>query len=303
MIRWLWLLFLIPSLAYGQVEVVAFDPPVKQGVVVGGNYSPADVAKAREVLAATEAKELKLKDDEFELIEPTKNAKDPLQFQSLTNKVHQLIRVKPNVPFAIYGKRRGEPVAKVHEFEAKPYEWGIIHAIAKANGSEILVANRNGKNRDTDPPEEVDRVKVIVGAVKPDDPPGPNPDDPKPPMPGPGFRVLIVRETADLATLTPKQVAIFTAKDVRDYLNTKTVLEGNQRAYRIWDKDTDISRENDNWKIAMNGVLNGDTARNISKATSLPWCLITNGKDGYEGPLPKDVDEMMAYLRKYGEGK
>ena len=106
-IRWLFLILLLPSLTYGQVEVLSFDPPVKQGVVVGGNYSPADVAKAKEVLAATEAKELKLKDDEFELIEPTKNAKDPLQFQSLTNKVHQLIRVKPNVPFAIYGKRRG----------------------------------------------------------------------------------------------------------------------------------------------------------------------------------------------------
>lgn len=291
-IRWLFLILLLPSLTYGQVEVLSFDPPVKQGVVVGGNYSPADVAKAKEVLAATEAKELKLKDDEFELIEPTKNAKDPLQFQSLTNKVHQLIRVKPNVPFAIWGKRRGEPIAKVHEFEAKPYEWGIIHAIAKANGSEILVANRNGRNRDTDPPEEVDRVKVVVGAVKPDDPPGPNPDDPKPPMPGEGFRVLIVRETADLANLTPQQVAIFTAKDVRDYLNSKTVLEGNQRAYRIWDKDTDVSREATHWKEAM-----------ARPRTTLPWVLVSNGKDGYEGPLPKNVDEMMALLRKYGEGK
>lgn len=289
MIRWLFLILLLPSLAYGQVEVLSFDPPVKQGVVVGGNYSPADVAKAKEVLAATEAKELKLKDDEFELIEPTKNAKDPLQFQSLTNKVHQLIRVKPNVPFAIWGKRRGEPIAKVHEFEAKPYEWGIIHAIAKANGSEILVANRNGKNRDTDPPEEVDRVKVVVGAVKPDDPPGPNPDDPKPPMPGEGFRVLIVLESRDLSTLPSSQVAALTAREVREYLNAKCVKEGNQPEWRIWDKDTDISRESEHWKEAMK-----------RPRPSLPYLLISNGKAGYEGPMPKDTAALMAELKKIG---
>lgn len=292
-IRWLFLILLLPSLTYGQVEVLSFDPPVKQGVVVGGNYSPADVAKAKEVLAATEAKELKLKDDEFELIEPTKNAKDPLQFQSLTNKVHQLIRVKPNVPFAIYGKRRGEPVAKVHEFDAKPYEWGIIHAIAKANGSEILVANRNGKNRDTDPPEEVDRVKVVVGAVKPDDPPGPNPDPPGPvPIVDKGFRVLFVVESKDLSNLPPAQLSALTSRDVLDYLNAKCIKNGNQPEWRRYDPDTDVSRESKVWQDAMK-----------RPRTSMPWLLVSNGIDGYEGPMPANTADLLKLLKQYGEAK
>ena len=284
-------LWLLPAVAYSQIEVISFDPPQKPGVVVGGNYSPADVAKAKEVLAATEPKELKLKLGEFEVIEPSKTAKEPLQFQYLTNKSYFLFRVKPGVAYGFAGIRRGDTEERQHEFEPKPYEWAIVKA--RAQGTETLVVNRNGKDATKDPPEEIDRITVVVGEKKPDDPqpPGPNPPGPVPPMPGQGFRVLIVRETADLGTLTPQQVSIFTAKDVRDYLNSKTVLEGNQRAYRIWDKDTDISREAAHWKEAM-----------ARPRTTLPWVLISNGKDGYEGPLPKNVDEMMTLLRKYGEG-
>lgn len=141
--------------------------------------------------------------------------------------------------------------------------------------------------------------QFIVGEPRPPPPPDIDPDV-DPILPGKGFRVLIVRETKDLAGLTPQQIAIFSATEVRQYLNQKTVLEGNQRAYRIWDKDTDISRENEDWKTVMNGVLNGDPARKISKATSFPWLVITNGKEGYEGPLPKDVPEMMAKLKQFG---
>jgi len=141
---------------------------------------------------------------------------------------------------------------------------------------------------------------LLGGAVPTPDDPKPDDKDPVVPIPGEGFRVLIVRETKDLAGLTPQQVAIFSSTDVRNYLNQKTVLEGNQRAYRIWDQNTDVSRENENWKIAFNGVLNGDPKHDITKATSFPWVIITNGKDGYAGPLPKNVDEMMAKLKQFG---
>jgi hypothetical protein len=151
--------------------------------------------------------------------------------------------------------------------------------------------------------EEVERLQIAVGEPKPD-PPKPDPPGPAPqPMPSEGFRVLIVRETKDLSSLPASQVAIFSSTEVRQYLNQKTLLEGNQRAYRIWDQNTDISRESETWKIAMDGVINGNKTHNISKATSLPWILLTNGKEGYEGPLPNDVDKMMELLRKYGEGK
>lgn len=287
MIRWLWLLLLIPSLAYGQVSVVSFDPPQKPGVVVGGNYSPADVAKAREVLAATEAKELRLKLGEFEIIEPSKTAKEPLQFQYLTNKCYYLFRVKPGVAYGFAGIRRGDTEERQHEFEPKPYEWAIVKA--RAQGAETLVVNRNGKDTAKDPPEEIDRISIVVGEKKPDDPKPPNPDDPKPPMPGEGFRVLIVLESRDLSGLPSSQVAALTAREVREYLNAKCVKDGGQAEWRIWDKDTDISRESDHWKEAMK-----------RPRSTLPWLLISNGKEGYEGPMPKDTASLMAELKKIG---
>ena len=288
MIRWLFLL-LLSSPAYGQIEVISFDPPQKPGVVVGGNYSPADVAKAKEVLAATEPKELKLKLGEFEVIEPSKTAKEPLQFQYLTNKSYFLFRVKPGVAYGFAGIRRGDTEERQHEFEPKPYEWAIVKA--RAQGSETLVVNRNGKDATKDPPEEIDRITVVVGEKKPDDPqpPGPNPPGPVPPMPGQGFRVLIVLESRDLSTLPSSQVAALTAREVREYLNNKCVKEGNQPAWRMWDKDTDISREDDHWKEAMK-----------RPRSTLPYVLISNGKDGYEGEMPKTTAELLALLKKYG---
>lgn len=282
------------NLLIGLVLLLAPVPPVRvydatpakqQAVQVGGHVTPADVQKAKAVLLAAEPKELKLKVGEFEIVEPSKDAK-PLQFQYLTSKSYWLWRVKPNQPFGLVGVRRGDSERKQHFFEAKPYEWAIIEA--KAQGSEIVVVNRNGANKEQDPPEEVDRILVVVGQPVP--PPEPTPTPPQPtPIPGDGFRVLIVRETKDLSNLPASQVAIFSAREVREYLGTKCVLEGNQRAFRIWDQDTDVSREAQHWQDAMK-----------RKRDSLPWLLVTNGKEGYEGPLPKDVPEMMALLKKYG---
>ena len=267
------------------VRVYDATPAKQQAVQVGGHVTPADVQKAKAVLLAAEPKELKLKVGEFEIVEPSKDAK-PLQFQYLTNKSYWLWRVKPNQPFGLVGVRRGDSERKQHFFEAKPYEWAIIEA--KAQGSEIVVVNRNGTNKEQDPPEEVDRILVVVGQPVP--PPEPTPTPPQPtPIPGDGFRVLIVRETKDLSNLPASQVAIFSAREVWEYLGTKCVLEGNQRAFRIWDQDTDVSREAQHWQDAMK-----------RPRSSLPWLLVTNGKEGYEGPLPKDVPEMMALLKKYG---
>lgn len=288
--KWAWLVvlwLLLPAVAYSQIEVVSFDPPQKPGVVVGGNYSPADVAKAKEVLAATEPKELKLKLGEFEVIEPSKTAKEPLQFQYLTNKCYFLFRVKPGMAFGFAGVRRGDTEERQHEFEPKPYEWAIVKA--RAQGSETLVVNRNGKDATKDPPEEIDRISVVVGEKKPDDPKPPNPDDPKPPMPGQGFRVLIVLESRDLSTLPSSQVAALTAREVREYLNAKCIKEGNQPAWRMWDKDTDISREDEHWKEAMK-----------RKRDSLPWLLVSDGQKGYEGPMPKTTAELLAKLKEIG---
>lgn len=278
------------------------QPPTKpQAIHVGGNVTAAEVAQAKAILAASQPKELKLKVGEFEIIEPSKDAK-PLQFQFLTNNCYRLYQVQPGETLVMVGVRRGETERRLHRFEAKPYRWAVIEAVLQ--GSEVVVVNRNGAVADKDPPEEVERVLVLVGEPKPHPPPQPDPPKPDPsPMPGEGFRVLIVRETKDLSNLPSKQISIFSSSEVRTYLNTRCIKENGQPAYRMWDKDVDASREAETWKVALNGVLNGDKTHNISKATSLPWILLTNGKEGYEGPLPNDVDKMMELLRKYGEGK
>lgn len=132
------------------------------------------------------------------------------------------------------------------------------------------------------------------------DPPKPDPPKPDPPQPEPapipvaGFRVLVVYETADLGKLTPGQRAIFSSRDVRDYLNATCVKgqDGRTPEWRIYDKDTDMANESKVWRDAM--------TRALARATALPWCIVSNGKTGYEGPLPRTLQEAIDLLKKYG---
>jgi hypothetical protein len=270
------LLLLLPSLGWGQAVVVGPLPPQPQ------------IIEAKRTIEATQPKELKLKIGEFEILEPSKEAKQPLQFQYLTNKCYWLWRVKAGQPFGIVSIRRGDTERRQHFFEAKPYEWAIIEA--KAPGSEIVVINRNGANKEVDPPEEIDRVQVIAGGVSPT-PDDPKPDDPNPvvPIPGAGLRVLFVYESKDLSKLPSAQVQMLTAKSVLDYLDAKCAKDNGVPEYRKFDQNTDISRMSDVWKQAM-----------VRPRTTLPWLLISNGKDGYEGEWPKNTDELLKLLKRYG---
>lgn len=144
---------------------------------------------------------------------------------------------------------------------------------------------------------------VVVGDV----PPGPVPPDPVPPGPTPpvppvpppppapipvaGFRVLIIEETADRPRLPVTQMAVLFSKTIRDYLDRKCVVgnDGKTREWRIWDKDTDASAEARHW---------GEALKRPRKDT--PWIVISDGKTGYEGPLPANVEATMTLLRQYG---
>lgn len=136
-------------------------------------------------------------------------------------------------------------------------------------------------------------VLFVVGEVVPPKPPEPQPPDPGPaPIPVEGFRVLIVIETADAAKLPSGQLAILTSAEVRTYLNSKCVLgpDNKTREYRIWDQHISIEGESQLWKNAM-----------ARKRDSLPWIIISTGKSGFEGPLPKTIPETIALLKKYAE--
>lgn len=124
-------------------------------------------------------------------------------------------------------------------------------------------------------------------------PPTPNPDDPviAPPIPDAGFRVLILQNTADLTKLPPSQNAILTSGVMRAYLNSHCITgpDGKLKEWRIWDAAGPFDAESQLWQTA--------TKR---KRDSVPWIVISNGKTGFEGPLPKTIDETMTLLEKYG---
>jgi hypothetical protein len=134
----------------------------------------------------------------------------------------------------------------------------------------------------------------------PDPEPGPTPDpDPEPeplppaPIPGDGLRVLIVYESGEMTKYPIETQVILAGADVREFLNKNCVAEdiGNgkkQPGYRIYDQDLNIGGDLEIWKQAM-----------TRDRKELPWVVISNGKTGYEGPLPKGPTEFLELCKQY----
>ena len=152
-----------------------------------------------------------------------------------------------------------------------------------------------------DPEKGIDEasIEIVIGPA-PD--PGPTPPDPGPtpppdptptpkdlPIAGEGFRVLITYESSDLSTYPESQKQIWNGQEVRQYLSSKCVTVANTPEWRALDKDTDMKLASKIWQDAM-----------ARTKQSIPWIQISNGKEGFEGPLPKTVAETMTLLRKYG---
>lgn len=133
---------------------------------------------------------------------------------------------------------------------------------------------------------------VTIGPRPPPVPPGPTPQpDIVPPIPALGFRVLIVYETGDLPKYPKGQLATLYGKEVRDYLSAKCVKgdDGKTAEWRIWDADVSTAGESKLWQDAMK--------RPRGKP---PTILISDGKTGYEGPLPNTIEETLSLLKRYG---
>lgn len=125
-------------------------------------------------------------------------------------------------------------------------------------------------------------------------PPGPVPPGPTPgpaPIPGDGLRALFVFESGKLQTYPPGQLAALYSKTVRDYLNARCPKgpDGVTPERRWYDADQDVSAESKTWQDAMK-----------RPRASLPWVIISNGKAGFEGPLPNSIEELLALLKQYG---
>jgi hypothetical protein len=150
--------------------------------------------------------------------------------------------------------------------------------------------------------KEVRRVVVSGGVVPPGpEPPGPgpkppvppNPDEP-PPIPGTGLRVLFVHEnnpSSPEAVLSKEQHAALFSKNVSDYLDSKCPKgpDGKTPEWRRYDQHQKMDRENAIWVDAMKRPHN-----------VIPWVLISNGINGFEGPLPETEAELLALIKKFG---
>lgn len=110
------------------------------------------------------------------------------------------------------------------------------------------------------------------------------------PIPGDGFRVLVVYESEQLKDYPRAQVDALYSSDVRAYLDAKCVAgQSGWPDYRILDKDADLSLDATWWQEAMK-----------RPRQSLPWIVVDSPQGGFEGPLPVTVDATLELLKKYG---
>lgn len=178
-----------------------------------------------------------------------------------------------------------------------------LRVLAYTDGEFYLVASTAVGNKVT---QAV--CRVVVGTPPVPVPPGPDPGpsppdpgpkpDPTPPAPAPiptaGLRVLIVEETANRGQLPPGQADVMFARgpgSLWEFMRAKGAKDaaGNPEL-RVFDKDRNLSADPPHWQEAMK-----------RPRTSLPWLLVSNGKAGYEGPLPRTTEEVLAIVRKYSE--
>lgn len=261
-------------------------PVTGQKIVMGDSVPSGAVDAAKQLLRDAAPKTLALNVGEFEVVEPAKALTSPLLWLPINEELVQRIEIKANQPFAIWMTRRGEKAPRLHEFAPQPVAWCLLVGVKDGKSSIFVIRNGDAQTA----PQVADRLDVTVGIPQPN-PPGPQPDPPgpNPPIPSEGLRVLIVLETGDLSALPSAQVQALTAKEVLSYLNSKCVKVDNQPEWRRYDKDTDVSRASAVWQEAMK-----------RPRQSLPWIVISNGKTGFEGPLPPNKDELLKKLKEYG---
>lgn len=151
----------------------------------------------------------------------------------------------------------------------------------------------------------VELLVVIVGKTKPEDvlrktldvdngvAPRPPPDPPGPtptpaPIPLPGFRVMMQYEEA---SLTPEQEGVVYGMAVRMYLQSKCVVGTDGMTKDFW-----ILRAGLDTKNAPKWV--GDQVQRHPGQKA--WMVVSDGKVGYDGPLPANANEAMSILTKIG---
>lgn len=178
---------------------------------------------------------------------------------------------------------RGKFVGGTSSFETRTFSAKTVFVVEPTGSGAVELVGISGELN----APIVDRRTLMLGE-------GPKPD-PKPPEPTPapiaadGLHVLIVIESSDAAKLAARQVSVLTAKPIRDYLEARCPKVGGVAQFRIWDKDVNTANESKLWQSAFGRPRGG-----------LPWIVVSNGKSGFEGPLPASVEETLTLLKRFG---
>jgi hypothetical protein len=193
------------------------------------------------------------------------------------------------------GVSRATTDQRVFEFAAPPGAYEIDLIVVRLVDKKTVVEEASATVTIGQPAPPVTPAPPV--------PPGPGPAPPAPPSPAPidapGFRVFIIEETADRARLPAKQLDVLFNASVRAYLKSHCVKDAHNPdgAFRIWDKDVDASDPSLTvWARALKAF--NDRVKD-GKAKP-PWLIVSDGKTGYEGPLPADAGSALQLLKKYG---
>lgn len=174
------------------------------------------------------------------------------------------------------------------KLESKTFAGKFIYEVTpKSTGStELIIVPRGVDSQD----KIVRRLIEANTGAQPPPAPKPKPTDDAP-IKAEGLHVLVVYESADLATYSASLQQSIYSKSVRDYLNATCPKVDGTAQWRMWDKDVDATAESQLWQDALKRA----------KGKQTPWIIVSNGKTGFEGPLPAGAGEMLKLLQKYGE--
>lgn len=102
--------------------------------------------------------------------------------------------------------------------------------------------------------------------------------------------VLIVEETANRPRLPASQLAVLTSTEIDNWAKANCAKDENGNPeFRVLDKDADVSYMSQKWKDAFNAA----------KSKQPPHIVISNGKTGTEGDLPKTIPDTLDLLNKW----
>lgn len=136
-------------------------------------------------------------------------------------------------------------------------------------------------------------VAVDLQSPGPTPPVPPVPPGPLPPSPISTPAVLITFDSAKQTALPKEQQAILFDDDVWQYLSSHLPFgpDGKTKEVRIWD-----------WKVDPVSDPSVACKAAFARPRAAPeWVVISNGKTGFEGPLPANKQDAFSLFKKYLE--